>query len=91
MPEVTPAEVQMLPSSTYRTSRCRRIFGKPLANFIHLGMEYAPAPPFDSGTPEQAGPELTNALLAKYEMPKVREAIRRAANQASAQTCKAKV
>ena len=53
--------------------------GEQTACAIQLGMEYAPAPPFQSGTPEQAGPELTNALLAKYEMPKVREAIRRAA------------
>lgn len=34
---------------------------KPLdvAKMTQLMLEYAPAPPFDAGTPESAGPELT--------------------------------
>ena len=34
------------------------IRGEEYARAIQLGLEYDPSPPFDSGTPEKAGPEL---------------------------------
>lgn len=36
-----------------------RFRGDTYARFLELGAEYAPQPPFGSGTPDQAGPELT--------------------------------
>ncbi|GAA4661231.1 DJ-1/PfpI family protein [Arthrobacter cryoconiti] len=36
-----------------------RLRGDNYARFLELGAEYAPAPPFGTGTPEAAGPELT--------------------------------
>lgn len=33
------------------------VAGEDLARAVQLGLEYAPSPPFDSGTPETAGPE----------------------------------
>ena len=38
------------------------IRGEEHAKFVQLSLEYDPQPPFDSGTPEKAGP----ALLARY-------------------------
>lgn len=38
--------------------------GEESARLVQLLMEYDPAPPFASGTPEQAGPELTGRALA---------------------------
>ena len=35
-----------------------RIAGEEVARAIQLGIEYDPDPPFDSGSPEKAGPEL---------------------------------
>jgi len=37
--------------------------GEQLARGIQLGLEYDPAPPFDSGTPERATPELVQDVL----------------------------
>jgi cyclohexyl-isocyanide hydratase len=37
--------------------------GEQLARGIQLGLEYDPAPPFDSGTPERATPELVQNVL----------------------------
>ena len=34
------------------------IAGEDLAKAVQLGLEYAPEPPFDSGTPEKAAPEV---------------------------------
>jgi len=39
------------------------IRGEEHARFVQLSLEYDPAPPFDSGSPERAGPE----LLARYQ------------------------
>jgi len=39
------------------------IAGEEMAQIIQLGLEYAPAPPFDSGRPELASP----AVLARFE------------------------
>jgi cyclohexyl-isocyanide hydratase len=46
-----------------------RIGGEELAKMIQLAIEYTPAPPFDCGSPEAAGSELTarvNALFAGW-------------------------
>ena len=43
-----------------------------VARAIQLGIEYDPDPPFDAGTPEKAGPELTElirSLEAQGEVP----------------------
>jgi len=40
------------------------IAGEELARAIQCGIEYDPAPPFDTGSPEKAGPEITELLLA---------------------------
>jgi cyclohexyl-isocyanide hydratase len=39
-----------------------KVRGEEFARFIQLSIEYDPAPPFDSGSPEKATPE----LLARY-------------------------
>jgi cyclohexyl-isocyanide hydratase len=55
--------------------------GEEAAKLIQLALEYDPHPPFDCGTPQQAGPE----RVARYEaglaarLPAAEEAIRRAA------------
>jgi hypothetical protein len=36
----------------------QRIAGDRVAQAIQLGIEYDPAPPFDSGSPEKAPPEV---------------------------------
>ena len=42
-----------------------KIAGEDIARAVQLGLEYAPQPPFESGTPEQATPE-TIALVRKW-------------------------
>jgi cyclohexyl-isocyanide hydratase len=46
-----------------------------VAKATQLGIEYDPHPPFDAGTPEMAGPQLTQAVLAQIgpRIEKVRE------------------
>jgi cyclohexyl-isocyanide hydratase len=39
--------------------------GAPAAQAIQLQIEYAPAPPFDAGTPETASPEILAAVRAR--------------------------
>jgi len=39
--------------------------GEELARAIQLGLEYDPEPPFDSGTPERATPELVELVLGR--------------------------
>jgi cyclohexyl-isocyanide hydratase len=41
-----------------------RIAGRRAAELIQLGLEYDPAPPFDTGCPERAGPTLVEAYRA---------------------------
>ena len=41
--------------------------GPILAQSIQLGIEYAPAPPFDSGNPETAPPEVLALVRARFE------------------------
>lgn len=40
------------------------IHGERLAQMLQLGLEYDPAPPVDTGSPEKAGPELVEAYRA---------------------------
>ena len=42
----------------------RRTHGDDIARAIQLGIEYDPAPPFDSGSAEKASPSTTRAVLA---------------------------
>lgn len=46
------------------------LLGEEEARTVQLAIEYAPAPPFDAGTPAAAGPELTAA--ARQRMAKSR-------------------
>lgn len=39
--------------------------GQEVAETIQLGIEYAPAPPFDAGSPDTARPELVEAVRAR--------------------------
>lgn len=49
--------------------------GEQAAQQIQLGIEYAPDPPFRSGTPETAPPEVLRALIVKYrDLTEAREA-----------------
>jgi len=41
------------------------LLGETVARTIQLSLEYAPAPPFDAGTPETAAPEITAAARAR--------------------------
>jgi len=43
------------------------IAGEDYAQTVQLGIEYAPAPPFDSGTPECARPEIVAAARQRLE------------------------
>lgn len=40
------------------------IFGRAAAEAVHLGLEYAPAPPFEAGRPENASPTLVTQVRA---------------------------
>ena len=55
------------------------LFGENLAMSIQLANEYDPHPPFDAGTPEKAGPQITQAVLAQMgpRLQKVRELARK--------------
>lgn len=57
------------------------IAGADVAQSIQLALEYAPAPPFDSGRPETAPPEVLARINGFYEkaMPERRAAAERAA------------
>src|SRR5918911_3808498 len=50
------------------------IAGETAAQAIQLGIEYDPAPPFDSGHPDRAPPAVKEALSDRYE--KARSALR---------------
>ena len=51
------------------------LLGENVAKATELSIEYDPHPPFDAGTPEMAGPQLTQAVLAQIgpRIEKVRE------------------
>ncbi|HEY3254370.1 MAG TPA: DJ-1/PfpI family protein [Polyangiaceae bacterium] len=42
------------------------LFGEQQAQGIQLGLEYDPEPPFDSGSPERAAPELVEIVRARF-------------------------
>ena len=42
------------------------LFGREEAEAIQLALEYAPAPPFSSGTPGEAPPAVVEAVRARY-------------------------
>ena len=44
-----------------------QLLGEDTAKMTQLMLEYAPAPPFDAGTPESAGPEITAMARALNE------------------------
>jgi cyclohexyl-isocyanide hydratase len=54
------------------------IAGKDTAEAIQLGIEYDPAPPFASGSPEQANPAVVAAVRARAE-PRQRDRAERVA------------
>jgi putative intracellular protease/amidase len=41
----------------------QRIYGDELSQAIQLGIEYDPAPPFNSGSPEKADPNIVRAVV----------------------------
>jgi cyclohexyl-isocyanide hydratase len=43
------------------------IAGEEVAKTIQLGLEYAPQPPFDSGTPDKASPERVAAVAKLFQ------------------------
>jgi cyclohexyl-isocyanide hydratase len=59
------------------------IAGRATAEAIQLGIEYDPAPPFASGSPEQADPAVLEAVLARAE-PRQRDRAERVARAAAA-------
>ena len=61
------------------------IRGETHARLIQLGLEYDPAPPFDSGSPDKAGAELVALYDRRMQAlaPDREERIRRAAAQAT--------
>jgi cyclohexyl-isocyanide hydratase len=46
------------------------IAGEMAARQIQLGIEYDPAPPFDSGNPDRAPGAVKSVLSARYEKPR---------------------
>jgi cyclohexyl-isocyanide hydratase len=48
------------------------LHGPAVAQAIQLGVEYAPAPPFDAGTPQSAAPEIVTAVRDRMA-PMIRE------------------
>jgi cyclohexyl-isocyanide hydratase len=59
------------------------IAGRETAERIQLGIEYAPAPPFGSGSPETADPAVLATVLARAE-PRQRDRAERVARAAAA-------
>jgi hypothetical protein len=57
-----PAQVAILIGTRYRVFARR---GEDLAKTLQLGLEYAPAPPFDSGSPETAPAAILEAYKAR--------------------------
>jgi len=45
----------------------QRMYGDEMAQAVQLGIEYDPQPPFDSGSPEKATPEVVAAVTALFE------------------------
>lgn len=64
------------------------IAGREHAQSVQLALEYAPAPPFDCGRPENAHPDIRRAVLSRIDSVRAQRdaAVRRAASRLSA-TC----
>jgi len=62
------------------------IAGEAVARGIQLGIEYNPQPPFDAGSPQGAGPELTARMTqaASPRQAQRAEAVKRAAARLNA-------
>jgi cyclohexyl-isocyanide hydratase len=58
------------------------IAGEPTARAIQLGIEYDPAPPFDSGHPDRASAAVKSAVAERYA--NANSTLRRAIEQAAA-------
>jgi cyclohexyl-isocyanide hydratase len=60
------------------------IAGVDYAQVVQLALEYSPEPPFDSGRPERARPEIVAAALKRLDAIRVERsaAVRRAADRA---------
>ena len=60
-----------------------KLRGEDAAQEVELTMEYAPHPPFGTGSPELAGPELTQRVIQKYDaiFDETRKAVRKAAER----------
>lgn len=61
------------------------VFGKEVAKSIQLGIEYNPQPPFNAGSPEDAGPDIENAArtAASGRQAERLDAVKRAAANSS--------
>lgn len=59
------------------------VAGKTFAEGVQLALEYAPAPPFDSGRPESAEPAVLNAVQHRLQelSPDRTQAVKRAARR----------
>jgi hypothetical protein len=59
------------------------IAGVNYAEVVQLALEYSPEPPFDSGRPERARPEIVAAALKRLDSIRVErsDAVRRAADR----------
>ena len=55
------------PVSTWRCSVAAEIAGRAAAEAIQLAIEYDPAPPFSSGSPEAADPAIVAEVLARAD------------------------
>ena len=61
------------------------VFGEEVAKSIQLGIEYNPQPPFNAGSPEDAGPDIENAArtAASGRQAERLDAVKRAAANSS--------
>ncbi len=50
--------------------------GRDVAQAVQLGIEYAPAPPFDAGSPDTAPPAVVAAVRARMEGTRVQRQVR---------------
>jgi cyclohexyl-isocyanide hydratase len=50
--------------------------GRDAAESIQLGIEYAPAPPFDAGSPDTARPEIVAAVRARMTATRAEREVR---------------
>lgn len=58
-----------------------QLAGENVAKAIQLGLEYSPVPPFQAGTPEQAGPDVVAQVLTRFNMTEAAKSVTAAANR----------